>query len=230
MKYENFFYELYNKNVHSQNGEDGVIEELLKRLNLEDKWCCEFGAWDGKNASNTLKLVKEGFNSVMIEGDESKFIELLETSKEYPNIIPINKYVDLNNNSLDKILSETTIPEEFTLLSIDTDSEDYKYWDSLKNYKPIIVIIEINSGINPIKNYQNNDNNDKEFNTSFYAMYNLGKKKGYEFVCHTGNMIFVRKEFYPILGIESPENPTFNFKHDWIKDNKDEYSQFLSNE
>lgn len=230
MKYENFFYEKYNKNIHSQNGEDGIIEEILNRLKLEDRWCCEFGAWDGKNASNTLKLVKEGYHSVMIEGDEIKFNELVETAKEYPNIIPIKRYVDLDNNRLDKILSETDIPTNFTLLSVDTDSDDYKFWESLGNYKPIIVIIEINSEINPLKSYKMNNVYDKEFYTSFNAMYELGKKKGYEFICHTGNMIFIREEFFPSLDIKLPENCIFNFRHDWIKLNEKEYSEFLSYE
>ena len=37
----------YQFNVYSQNGEDGVIAELHKRLGLEasnDSWCVEFGA------------------------------------------------------------------------------------------------------------------------------------------------------------------------------------------
>ena len=52
----------YRKNVFSQNGEDGVILFLLKKLKLLNKnnglWCCEFGAWDGVNGSNTFNLVK----------------------------------------------------------------------------------------------------------------------------------------------------------------------------
>lgn len=40
----------FQKNIYSQNGEDGIISEILKRLNLrenENNWCVEFGAWDG---------------------------------------------------------------------------------------------------------------------------------------------------------------------------------------
>jgi len=45
--YSNKFYNVYQKNIHSQNGEDGIVEELLKRLNIESGYVCEFGAWDG---------------------------------------------------------------------------------------------------------------------------------------------------------------------------------------
>ena len=32
----------------SQSGEDGIVEEVLKRLNISSGWVCEFGAIDGK--------------------------------------------------------------------------------------------------------------------------------------------------------------------------------------
>ena len=50
----------YKKNFYSQNGEDGIILEVLKRLKIKNKelWCCEFGAWDGIHGSNTFNLVK----------------------------------------------------------------------------------------------------------------------------------------------------------------------------
>ena len=121
MEYINSFFEKYKNNIFSQNGEDGVIEEILNRLGINEGWCCEFGAWDGKHLSNTFNLVQKGFNAVYIEGDENKFKDLLETSKIYKNITPINKWVDLGKNKLDNILKSTDIPNDFVLLSIDID-------------------------------------------------------------------------------------------------------------
>jgi hypothetical protein len=42
---------MFRENIHSQNGEDGIVAELLKRLKLNRSggWVCEFGAWDGKH-------------------------------------------------------------------------------------------------------------------------------------------------------------------------------------
>ena len=76
----NIFYEQYNKNIYSQNGEDGIIEELLHRLDISSGWVCEFGAWDGINLSNTFNLVKnKNFSAVYIEGDKNKYVDLLQT-------------------------------------------------------------------------------------------------------------------------------------------------------
>ena len=33
--YSNKFYNKYSKNIFSQNGEDGILEELLKRQQIE---------------------------------------------------------------------------------------------------------------------------------------------------------------------------------------------------
>ena len=48
----------HTSNVFSQNGEDGIIEEILNRLEIQTGWVCEFGAWDGIYLSNTFNLIK----------------------------------------------------------------------------------------------------------------------------------------------------------------------------
>jgi hypothetical protein len=216
MEYINFFFEKYKNNIFSQNGEDGVIEEILNRLDVSEGWCCEFGAWDGKHLSNTFNLVQKGFNAVYIEGDENKFKDLIETSKIYTNIIPINKWVDLNQNKLDAILKSTGIPKDFTLLSIDIDSSDYHVWESLEEYNPIIVVIEINSSISPFdENWIQQDGTEYE-TTSFLPMYKLGLSKGYTFLLHTGNMFFIRNDYFKKLLIEQPEHYLHNFRRNWL--------------
>jgi len=92
----------FKKNVYSQNGEDGILQELLKKLNLEKNgWCCEFGAWDGKVGSNTFNLIKNfNFKAIYIESDEKKFKDLKKTERNYPNIFAINQTIDKNKNSI----------------------------------------------------------------------------------------------------------------------------------
>ena len=64
----------FEKNVTSQNGEDGVLSEIFRRLGEKKKHCVEFGAWDGKFLSNTWSLWAEhGWKALLIEGCPEKF-------------------------------------------------------------------------------------------------------------------------------------------------------------
>ena len=211
----------FKKNFFSQNGEDGIVLELLKRLDLKKNffWCCEFGAWDGKHGSNTFNLVKKyNFNAVYIEGDKSRFKDLLKTQKEYTKIKAFNLFVDWKKNSannLHKILKKTKITKDFEILSIDIDSFDLDVWKSLIYYRPKIVIIEINSGIAPgiLQTHSENTTGN-----SFTSTINYAKKNGYELVCHTGNCIFIKKKYLNKIKLKKKyiQKPELLFDKTWL--------------
>lgn len=196
----------YQSNVYSQNGEDGVVAELLKRLGLSDvpnQWCVEFGAWDGRKLSNTFSLVeRKAFNAVYIEGHADRFKELQTLVQQFPAITPICAYVSpqrSDRTSLDNLLAQTDIPKDFTLLSIDIDSFDLDVWESFVSCQPKIVIIEINSSVPPGIIWRHGP---KTPQNTFSATCNVAVAKGYKLVCHTGNLIFVREDLVAALGIE----------------------------
>lgn len=39
----------FAKNVASQVGQDGIFEKMFEIIGINNRWCVEFGAWDGKH-------------------------------------------------------------------------------------------------------------------------------------------------------------------------------------
>ncbi len=207
-------------NIYSQNGEDGVLAEVLRRLAIPKsrRWCVEFGAWDGVYLSNTFNLVKnQGWKAVYIEGDIGKFPALLKTAEENSGIIPVQAMVipdHTDHNSLDNLLKThaARIPVDYGFLSIDIDGHDLAVWETHKEYRPWVVCIEINSGI-PVGVMERHG----ERGNSFSSTLEYAQKNEYTLVCHTGNMIFVAneklKDKFNDLDLGNPNNM---FIPDWL--------------
>jgi hypothetical protein len=231
--------DFFKSNTHSQNGEDGVIAEIVRRTGLvvdEDFWCVEFGAWDGVYLSNVFALIESNSaTAVMIEGDEKKFGDLKETAKKYPSIIALEGFVignripedslvtDLFTGSfnpkkvatLDQLLGTTSCPKDYDLLSIDIDSFDLEVWEAHISFNPKIVVIEIQSSLEPgILQWHGGGN----LGNSFSSTLAVAKKKGYSLVCHTGNMIFVRNDLVQLLDLDDLDThyPERLFNVGWL--------------
>lgn len=206
----------YQKNVTSQYGEDGIIKEICKRLGIKAGYFVEVGAADGKQFSNTYSLLSKRWKGICIEGDESKYKDLLKTKGEFPRrLVTICAWIQPEGeNTLDNLLSQTPAPVEFDLLSVDIDSYDWQVWRSLQDYSPKIVVIEGNSTVLPGV-WQIHEEGVSQ-GASFTALTDLGESKGYKLVCHTGNLVFVREDLVGNLDINpihlsSPET-LFNYE------------------
>ena len=162
----------YSSNTHSQNGEDGIIAECLKRIKPKLKTAVEFGGADGYYCSNTALLRDQGWTVKMYD------LRVCSPHVEQREITPGNI------NDLPKC----------SVMSIDTDGPDWELWKAY-NGKPDIVVIEINSGLNPDVDFYTPDKG-----ANFSIMNKLAEQKGYFLLCHTGNCIYVldkHKKLFP---------------------------------
>ena len=219
-------YDKFKKIIYSQTGEEGIIEFLLKKIlkNLDNLNVCEFGAWNGVHLSNTFYFVKKyKAKALYIEKNKEKFKDLIQLRAKYPTIKAINTSVGRYYNdkkSLDKLLNKYLNKKKLDVLSIDIDSYDLDVWESLKNFFPKIVIIEINSELGTDIKRRHGDKNC--IGNSFLSTVEVAKKKNYQLISHMGNCIFVKNNYLKKLNFNKKfiKNPVLLYNDYWIKINK----------
>lgn len=184
--------------MYSQFGEDGLLDEMLRRIGepLLTKWCVEFGAWDGVHLSNTCNLIRaHGYRAVLIEGDP-------ERAAQIPRNLPtdavtvLNKMVQFEGaDTLDNLLARTALPEVFDVLSIDIDGADYWILESLRRYRPLILVVEYNPAIPNAVHYVQERSASISRGSSARAILALARTRGYVLAAATEtNLLMVREE------------------------------------
>ena len=205
MEYNNILYERHSRDYTSQSGEDGMIEEIFKRLNIEKGVAVDIGAADGRWYSNTYSLVLNGWEVFEIEGSDNEGLKLI--AEEHSNVRYKFCYVsdEDNERNINKVLSEMNVPKEFDFLSIDIDSIEYWVLNILE-YSPKVICVEINPRIYPLDMvYHIRDEkltkeekcalNPPQNVTGFGPIYKVCKEKGYHLIgCTNLNLFFLRND------------------------------------
>jgi hypothetical protein len=187
--------------VFSQNGEDGVIAEILHRIGAESKFFVEFGAGAGREANAVLLADVYNWSGLFIEASPAKFAEL---EYKYTAIERVTtRHSMLTAENIECTLRDAAVPPTFDLLSIDIDGNDYWVWRAIEKYRPRVVVCEYNGAIDPVTSltqpYAPSSEWDRTefFGASLKALTELGRHKGYTLVhCElTGtNAFFVADE------------------------------------
>jgi len=194
----------YRENITSQNGEDGLLREIFRRIGERSRLCVEFGAWDGVHLSNTWVLWNQaGWRALLIEGDRKRYKALAASLKNHPEARALHAYVsDSGSTSLDHLLHQSGVAAEgIDLLSIDIDGDDYHVWHALKDHRPRVVVIEYNPSIPPELDLVQGKGH--YFGASAGALLRLAHAKEYRLAaCTATNCLFVCAEDFERLRIE----------------------------
>ena len=188
---------IYANNVTSQNGEDGIIQYIIKNLSSIPKVCLDIGAWDGKFLSNTYSLWHDSdWKGILIEADKEKFKSIRKSYSTF-DILVFNQFITpRGKNSIDSLFKVNKIDPKIGLISIDIDSHDYHLWKHMEYVRPVIVVIEHNPTIPAYVEYH--DPEDEVYLLcSAKSLEKLGREKGYRLICCTSlNCIFIKDEFF----------------------------------
>ena len=210
----------FRHNVHSANGEDGIIKKLFSDLGITGGIVCEFGAHDGFHDSNTAALWEQNYQAILIEPNEGRFGQLQKNTSEH-DVECIHTGVEKERkediqNTIDDILERSKFnitPDNFCLMSIDIDSYDYYVFKSIEKYFPKVLIFEVSSGYSFDEHFLSESKG-----CSIKVAYELGIEKGYKMICHCGNVIFVRDDLTHKLpdydySLENLHQGSYQFKN-----------------
>lgn len=211
--------EKYEKKVFSQNGEDGIIEELFLRIGTTNRFFVEFGVEDGMECLTRNLLVHHGWSGVLMEGNEFHFQNLLANTAQYPGVLARQHFITRDN--IPDLFRAAGVPQEFDLLSIDIDGNDYWIWKALGGYEPRLVVIEYNASYPPPQKmvipYQDHFcwDGTSYFGASLSSLEALGEELGYALIgtdTHGVNAFFLRHDLlqssgFPALTAEEAYHP-----------------------
>jgi hypothetical protein len=213
----------YERGIHSQGGEDGVLARIYECIGTTNEYFVEFGAWDGCRYSNTANLrLNHGWTGLLMEGSDRADETLVE--REFVNAENVNA-----------LFAKYDVPESFDLLSIDIDGNDYWVWKAIEGHTARVVVVEYNLlfGHDVTKTIRYRPDHIWDETTyhgaSLAALRKLGHQKGYALVYTDSwvpNAFFVRRSELPEDFQELPiervsrgvwcEEPPDSSHRDWI--------------
>ena len=135
-----------------------------------------------------------------MKSDGDAYQKLSATHKGNPKANCIHAYATSRN--LTSLLNKYKVPQNFDLLTIDVEGNDYHLFASLKNYAPKVVVIDFNPSIGNDIRFIQEDNQHIHHGASLASLTELANKRGYKLAAVTDwNAIFVRNDLCAQLGI-----------------------------
>jgi len=133
----------------SQNGEDGVLWELVQRVREPNRYFVEIGAANGLENNTAHLAFAKKWNGLMVEGDArqvadaKRFLGPLNLGVEYVSML-----VEPDDAPQ---LVEICLEREPDLFSLDIDGNDYHVARALfaAGLRPKVVCVEYNSAFGP---------------------------------------------------------------------------------
>lgn len=188
--------------VYSQSDEDGIIEEIFRRLGIKTGSFYEIGVENGLEC-NSLYLIHKGWSGTWIEGNADQR-EKIENKFQLILGRRLNLIVSfVTKENINEIIKGNGIGTgEVDFFSIDIDGNDIYILEELDIF-PKVICVEYNAKFPPnlskkqTYNPKHIWNKTDYFGASLKALTEVAEKKGYDLVSTniTGtNAFFVRKD------------------------------------
>jgi FkbM family methyltransferase len=191
--------------VRSQNGEDGVIAEMVSRIGTGSRTFVEFGIENGSEGNCIFLADWCHWRGLFIEADPEMFIRLRSKYESTGTVQTLHSRVTPDN--INELLRGAALPYDLDVMSIDIDGDDYWVWSAITQMAPRVVVIEYNASFRRHEHLvQPRDHGEWDrtnaFGASIGALEDLGRTLGYHLV-HTElagvNAFFVRTDLLSLF-------------------------------
>ena len=206
----------FEHQTFSQNGEDGILREILRRMKKEKGSFVEIGSGDGRE-NNTRLLLETGWEGVWIDGSERRCSLAGKVNKKFIENGKLkirNSLVNVEN--VNQLMTDLKVPQNIDVLSLDVDLNTYHVWEKLEETSAQIAIIEYN-GYFPaesdwVAEYDPDGWWDGGFNmgAALKPLDELSRKKGYRLIgCDLSgaNAFFIKKD---LAKVHFPDTQNIN--------------------
>lgn len=130
--------------VHSQFGDDGIIQWLVARLPSLPKRFVEFGVEDYTEANTRFLMVSRNWSGLVMDGSPVNMARLRARKWFWRyDLTALGCFVTREN--VDTLIVDWAGQQPVGLLHIDVDGNDYWLWDAVRCISPGIVIMEYNA-------------------------------------------------------------------------------------
>jgi hypothetical protein len=187
----------------SQFDEDGILDEIFRRVGTKSRFFVEFGVGDGLE-NNTVALLLAGWRGLWIEADPAQQQKIRREFREPLDSRQLTLAGDfVTAENIEGLLAQGEVPDEPDLVSIDIDGNDFWVWSAIRSFRPRVVVIEYNASLGRTAQVAHpydpgaSWDGSTGFGASLTALEILGREKGYSLVgCSIAgvNAFFVRSD------------------------------------
>lgn len=195
--------------VHSQYGEDGILQRLIQVVPLANKVFVEFGVEDYMEANTHFLLTNDNWSGLVIDGSPSNIARIISDPVYWRhNLKAAHAFITREN--INDLLRQNGLSGDIGVLSIDIDGNDYWVWEMIDAVRPAITIVEYNWRFGPERRvtvpYDATFMRERAHHSMVYygaslaALEALGSRKGFDLVgCNSSgnNSFFVRRDLRP---------------------------------
>lgn len=192
----------FEHSVYSQNGEDGVIQEIFRRIKAPNQTFVEVGVGDGWE-NNTLFLHTLGWRGSWLDANPAFVSNIIDILPPHLAGSLTHLVAMVTKENAAELLVTLDTPQEPDLMSLDLDQNTHHIWQALSEYRPRLIVIEYNADLPPSVDWEVNYDPDKSwdgslnYGASLKALERRGHQFGYRLVhCEFSgvNAFFVRND------------------------------------